>query len=276
MAYLLKSQDKIVIVETYKTLTRREREMIGKQLNEINALSAIEGLIIDHQKAEFDMRLEDAAIFAESIIRLHALAPLLFICVIVSERNRFIIDTSVSLAASRGVPIRVFENTDEAMNEIAQQFPQIHLPRPDGKSVGNVTPHASREAATDIGCVAENSTCASDQYSESLEAIDKLRQSRGGTSQISGVRMLSPRESECLLAAAYGLTEKETARLLGISHNTVSVHIANCREKLDARNKLDAVVKGIGLIEQKIWCRLCSLGARRNMPRRQSDFSTAH
>jgi len=267
MTYLLKSQDKIVTVEASKTLTRREREAITAQLSELNAFSAIQGLIIDHQKAEFDMTLEDAAIFAESIIRLHALAPLLFICVIVSERNRFLIDASVSLAASRGVPIRVYESTEEALNEIEEQFPQIRLPGPNGKSG---EPHATptfREAATEINYPLENSICALTQRSDTLRAIDKLRESSAGNLQNSGVKKLSPRESECLLAAAYGMTEKETARLLGISHNTVSVHIAKCRKKLDARNKLDAVVKGISFIEQKVWCRLCSLrGQNQNCP----------
>ena len=246
-------------VETAKTLTRRERETITEQLSELNALSAIQGLIIDHQKADFDMTLEDAAIFAESIIRLHAVAPLSFICVIVSERNRFIIDASVSLAASRGVPIGVYESRDEATQFVARQFPQIDLPSRSRMSGGTVATQKFCEAATEINYCMNNSICAADQYSDTLQAIDKLRKSRSRITQISGAKKLSPRESECLLAAAYGLTEKETARLLGISHNTVSVHIAKCREKLDARNKLDAVVRGISFIEQKIWCRLCSL-----------------
>lgn len=96
-------------------------------------------------------------------------------------------------------------------------------------------------------------------HSQCLEEVAKLHDPENGFVERCGANLLSPRESECLIAAAKGLTEKETARLLGISPNTVSIHIANCRRKLDARNKLSAIIKGIGLIERQVWCKHCTL-----------------
>lgn len=259
MAYLLKSHGKTISVQTSKILTRREREAITSQLSELNAYSSIKGLIIDHQKAYFDMTLDDAAVFAESIVRLHAMAPLLFIYVVVSEANRFIIDASVSLAASRGVPIKVCESKREAWHEITQRFP--HLPPPnwfnrtDGQNP-QIPLNALDEFATSAADSNRNETPKQTDY---IGTITRFRNAKTPLSEQASAHNLSKRESECLLAAAMGLTEKETGRLLGISHNTVSVHIAKCREKLDARNKLDAVVKGIGLIDKKVWCELCDM-----------------
>ena len=44
--------------------------------------------------------------------------------------------------------------------------------------------------------------------------------------------LLSPREREVLAAVARGLTNRETGKLLGISHRTVEVHRARLMRKL--------------------------------------------
>lgn len=52
---------------------------------------------------------------------------------------------------------------------------------------------------------------------------------------------LSPRECEILDLLASGQSIKELARTLGISPNTVKTHVARVYEKLDARNRVEAI-----------------------------------
>jgi len=59
--------------------------------------------------------------------------------------------------------------------------------------------------------------------------------------------LLTPREIEVLAALGNGLTNKETARRLGISPNTVKFHIESLFRKLDAATRAEAVAKGIRL-----------------------------
>lgn len=56
---------------------------------------------------------------------------------------------------------------------------------------------------------------------------------------------LSEREIECLKAAARGLSVAETSEGVGITTHTVNYHLANAQKKLEARNKLQAVVNAI-------------------------------
>ena len=257
MAYQLKSNGKIASVTTSKTLNLMEREAITADLGELNKRSTVEGLIINHQKTQIDMTLDDAANFADSIIKLHSVKSLLFIYIIASPKNRFIIDTSVSLAAAKGVPIYVCECESEAMNEIERRFPNMSASRPAKEhGAGGISEAISGTQSRRLRLV-ENVPGEVTQHSDDAGQFTDIKYSDPGVTDRLAAKGLSRRESECLLAAANGMTEKETARLLGISPNTVSVHIANCRVKLNARNKLAAVIKGIGLIEQKIWCRHC-------------------
>lgn len=61
---------------------------------------------------------------------------------------------------------------------------------------------------------------------------------------------LTPRERECLQWLAIGKTPWDIGMILGISRNTVRFHIRNLYRKLDASNRILALVKGIryGLI----------------------------
>jgi DNA-binding CsgD family transcriptional regulator len=54
---------------------------------------------------------------------------------------------------------------------------------------------------------------------------------------------LSPRECEILAQLAAGGSNKEMARALGISPNTVKTHIARVFEKLEVPNRMRAVEK---------------------------------
>ncbi|WP_166040637.1 LuxR C-terminal-related transcriptional regulator [Sphingosinicella sp. YJ22] len=54
---------------------------------------------------------------------------------------------------------------------------------------------------------------------------------------------LSPREVEILGALALGESNKEMARRLGISPNTVKTHIARVYEKLEVQRRVQAIEK---------------------------------
>ncbi|GAB2725240.1 response regulator transcription factor [Melaminivora jejuensis] len=96
---------------------------------------------------------------------------------------------------------------------------------------------------------------------ELLEAIEELRAGRSPiSSSIARVivrrlgaaaaatapaappaEMLTPRETEILWGIARGLTYAELAQQLGISRQTVPVHIKNVYRKLEATNRSEAV-----------------------------------
>lgn len=83
-------------------------------------------------------------------------------------------------------------------------------------------------------------------YSYCLDALEKV-QSAAPTN--INVAVLTGRERECLVAAAKGLTEKQCAQKLSISPFTVRAHLESCKRKLGARNKLNAIIKGLNLGE---------------------------
>jgi DNA-binding CsgD family transcriptional regulator len=58
---------------------------------------------------------------------------------------------------------------------------------------------------------------------------------------------LSPREVEILEALASGDSNKELARRLGISPNTVKTHIARVYEKLEVQRRVQAIEKARSL-----------------------------
>jgi DNA-binding CsgD family transcriptional regulator len=60
---------------------------------------------------------------------------------------------------------------------------------------------------------------------------------------------LTPRERQCLCGVAAGLSAKELARELDISHRTVERHLDQARNKLGARNRVHmaAIAAGLGL-----------------------------
>lgn len=58
---------------------------------------------------------------------------------------------------------------------------------------------------------------------------------------------LSPREVEILAALATGESNKELARRLGISPNTVKTHVAHVYEKLEVQRRVQAIEKARSL-----------------------------
>ena len=54
---------------------------------------------------------------------------------------------------------------------------------------------------------------------------------------------LSPRECEILALLASGASNKELARTLGISPNTVKTHLARVYEKLEVQKRVQAIEK---------------------------------
>lgn len=76
-----------------------------------------------------------------------------------------------------------------------------------------------------------------------LDALDNLDVPE--MKPIQDTALLAPRERECLIAAGRGETEKDTARRLGISPNTVHAHLESCKRKLGAKNKVEAIVSAI-------------------------------
>ncbi|WP_262503836.1 response regulator transcription factor [Sphingosinithalassobacter sp. CS137] len=58
---------------------------------------------------------------------------------------------------------------------------------------------------------------------------------------------ISPREYEVLLELAAGRSNKEIARALGVSPNTVKTHVARLYAKLKATRRTDAVAKARAL-----------------------------
>jgi LuxR family quorum-sensing system transcriptional regulator CciR len=61
---------------------------------------------------------------------------------------------------------------------------------------------------------------------------------------------LSPRQLDCLRLAAQGKNSPEIAKLLGMSRRTVDQRIAEACDRLEVRNRVEAVAKAVrmGLI----------------------------
>ncbi len=53
---------------------------------------------------------------------------------------------------------------------------------------------------------------------------------------------VTERERECLLLTGQGLQERDIACMLGISSNTVRVHVENVKRKLGAATKAHAII----------------------------------
>ncbi|WP_419844979.1 response regulator transcription factor [Candidatus Poriferisocius sp.] len=63
----------------------------------------------------------------------------------------------------------------------------------------------------------------------------------------SGAGKLTPREVEVLHLVSLGWETAKIAEELGVSEHTVLNHIRNFRQKLDAQNKLQAVIAAVRL-----------------------------
>lgn len=63
----------------------------------------------------------------------------------------------------------------------------------------------------------------------------------------SGAGKITPREVEVLRLVALGWETEAIAEELGVSKHTALNHIRNFRQKLDAQNKLQAVITAVRL-----------------------------
>jgi DNA-binding NarL/FixJ family response regulator len=72
-----------------------------------------------------------------------------------------------------------------------------------------------------------------------------FRQANGNGNGGAPDKALSSRESEILGLLAEGLTGEQIAKRLVLSPETVRTHIRNAMEKLDARTRVEAVVRAI-------------------------------
>lgn len=84
----------------------------------------------------------------------------------------------------------------------------------------------------------------SGQVSSSLVGI--LREQQAKQSEASRVDLLSPQELKVLAAIAAGHSNKEIARLMGLSGNTVKNYIANMFQKLGVERRSQAMALYLG------------------------------
>jgi len=78
------------------------------------------------------------------------------------------------------------------------------------------------------------------------------RGSKTGNNSEEQVEELNEREKTILKNVAQGLMNKEIAEVLGISENTVKIHLRNILEKLHLRNRIQAAVYAVrqGIVDQ--------------------------
>lgn len=69
--------------------------------------------------------------------------------------------------------------------------------------------------------------------------------------QVEVHRPLTARELEVLQIIAKGLSNNETAKVLGLSKATIRTHLEHIYQKLDVTNRVEAVTEGVrqGIIE---------------------------
>lgn len=73
--------------------------------------------------------------------------------------------------------------------------------------------------------------------------LSRPRPPAQGSPAVQAALGISARELEVLHALARGLANKEIARALGVSPNTVKTHLARLFEKLAAANRTQAIAK---------------------------------
>jgi DNA-binding NarL/FixJ family response regulator len=78
-----------------------------------------------------------------------------------------------------------------------------------------------------------------------LRKIRHLMSSKADTSKMRGDVPLTGRESQVLLHLALGLSNKDIARSLSISVETVKEHVQNILRKINANDRTDAAVRAI-------------------------------
>lgn len=78
-----------------------------------------------------------------------------------------------------------------------------------------------------------------------LRKIRQMMSAKADTSKMRGDVPLTARESQVLLHLALGLSNKDIARSLSISVETVKEHVQNILRKINANDRTDAAVRAI-------------------------------
>ncbi|MCP4434327.1 MAG: response regulator transcription factor [Actinomycetia bacterium] len=103
---------------------------------------------------------------------------------------------------------------------------------------------STREIAEAVRMAAEGETVLSPQLARSmLEEVRKLDEPQAVTE--SDDRVISKREEEVLQLIADGCSTPEVAAQLYISQKTVKNHLASIYQKLDARDRTQAVLQAV-------------------------------
>ena len=84
-----------------------------------------------------------------------------------------------------------------------------------------------------------------------LEEIEPSEKNRTARLNVIDVEPLTPREFDVLELLADGLTNREIAAQLGISHHTVKFHLTSLMDKLDVHSRTEAVTTAsrLGILE---------------------------
>jgi DNA-binding CsgD family transcriptional regulator len=111
-----------------------------------------------------------------------------------------------------------------------------------GKAVASASPLAGLAAPQAV----ESTT-----HPPETGSIAQLPGLQTGVFASSPADAVSPREREVLALLAQGLSNKELARELKVSENTIKTHLANLYAKLGTRNRVQALgrARALGLID---------------------------
>jgi DNA-binding CsgD family transcriptional regulator len=166
-------------------------------------------------------------------------------------RNRLRIAVSASDAAAQS---RLAELVVQYGHELVEESAS-----PDAVLTDGVTEAIIAAPAVALGSVDEEfagllpADAGAAQIDAALHAVAagltvraplRLRRTFGPLAEEAPV-LLTPREIEVLTAVGNGMSNKETARRLGISPHTVKFHIESLFRKLGASSRAEAVAKGL-------------------------------
>ncbi|MGA0239011.1 MAG: response regulator [Acidimicrobiales bacterium] len=102
---------------------------------------------------------------------------------------------------------------------------------------------STEEIASAVQMAASGETALSPQLAASM--LDEVR--KLGTTQIREERLVSRREEEVLQLIADGCSTSEVAERMYISQKTVKNHLASIYQKLEARDRTQAVLQAVRL-----------------------------
>lgn len=78
-----------------------------------------------------------------------------------------------------------------------------------------------------------------------INIVEKLLSTLTIECKILPHELLTPKEYQCLLLAAKGLTVKETAEIMRVKESTIMTHRDSLKKKLNCKTIAQAVLKGI-------------------------------